>query len=100
MLTRPPQVGVAGPPLSPLEHPPAGGADQLAGEREHSTPERLGPLEDRPAQGLPLVEHQHVEGQDLQLQIGRIGPEGARRDAVDAEVLLILSPDPRRVTLS
>jgi Phosphoglycerate kinase len=89
MLAHPPQVGATGPPLGQLEHPLAGGADQLAGDRDHPAPERLRPLEDRPAQGLPLVEHEQVERQDLQLQVG-VGAEGARRDAVDPEVLLQL----------
>src|SRR5256885_2011582 len=56
MPARSRQVGVAGPPLGQLESPVPGGADQLAGERDHPTPERLRPLEDRPAQGLPLIE--------------------------------------------
>jgi hypothetical protein len=85
----PPEFGLSTPILGELEHPLARGADQLAGDRDHPAPERLRPLEDRPAQGLPLVEHEQVERQDLQLQVG-VGAEGARRDAVDPEVLLQL----------
>src|SRR5581483_7839651 len=73
----PSQVRLAGPPLGQLEHPLAGGADQLAGDREQSAPKSLRPLEAGPAQGLPLGEHQQVEGQDLQLQVGRVGAERA-----------------------
>src|SRR5437016_13660782 len=65
MLARPRQVGVAGPPLGQLEFPLTSGPDQLAGDRDHPTPERLGPLTDRPSQGLALIEHEHVEGQNL-----------------------------------
>jgi hypothetical protein len=91
MRAHPQQVGLTGPRLGQLESPLPGGADHLAGDRDHLTPERLRPLEGRPAQGLPLVKHEQVEGPGLQLQVGRVGAERAGGDPIDAEVPLLFS---------
>src|SRR2546426_12117652 len=70
-----------------VEHPLARGTNELAGDRDDLTPERLRPPADGPAQRLALVEDEQIEGQGLQLEVGRVGPKLARGDAIDPEVL-------------
>lgn len=84
------EILLPAPALGQLQHPLVRGANELSGEGDDPSPKRLGPLEHRPAERLPLVEHEEIEGQDFQLQVGSVGKKLARRDAVDAEVLLEL----------
>lgn len=75
MLAHPRELGLVAPVRGQLDHPLAGGVDQLAGDRDEAAPDRLGALPHAPAQRLPLVEHEQVVGQDLQLQVGPFAPK-------------------------
>ena len=80
----PRQLDLPGPVLGQLQPPRPRRADQAPSDREEAAPQGFGALEAGAAQRVALVEHEQIERQDFQLEIGRIGPERAGGDAVAA----------------
>lgn len=69
-----------------VEDPLPRGPDELPRQGEDAAAQGLGPLHHPPTEGRALVKDEQVVGEDFQLQVGRVGPEAARAEAVEAEV--------------
>jgi hypothetical protein len=69
------QLLLPAPGCGQLEYPTAPRADELASQGDHTAPKGFGAVQHAVAQSLTLVEHQKVEGQNLEFQVGPIGQE-------------------------